>query len=137
MGPGSRCDTLDDHFNDWNWKKICAIGLIFRRKYKFALIEVQECVNNLADFDACLATDELAAWRKDIEAWEEDRSRPNPFEDRATTTMTQAAVRLALSMAEATEIERGNNVSLHNDILPSVLISSGLELEDQKLRRDF
>jgi hypothetical protein len=51
--------------------------------------------------------------------------------------MTQAAVRLALSMAEATEIERGNNVSLHDDISPSVLISSGLELEDQQLCRDF
>ncbi|KAF9485772.1 hypothetical protein BDN70DRAFT_795106, partial [Pholiota conissans] len=21
MGPGFRRDTLDDHFNDWNWKK--------------------------------------------------------------------------------------------------------------------
>jgi hypothetical protein len=21
MGPGSRCNTLDNHFNDWNWKK--------------------------------------------------------------------------------------------------------------------
>ncbi|KAG2054360.1 hypothetical protein BDR06DRAFT_1050155 [Suillus hirtellus] len=26
MGPGSRHDTLDNHFNDWNWKKICAMG---------------------------------------------------------------------------------------------------------------
>ncbi|KAG1855222.1 hypothetical protein F4604DRAFT_1883241 [Suillus subluteus] len=137
MGPGSRRDTLDDHFNDWNWKKICAMGLIFRRKYKFALIEVQEHVNNLTDFEASLATDELAAWRKDIEAWEEDRSQPNPFEDRAMTTMTQAAVPLALSMAEATEIERSNNVSLHDDILPSMLISSGLELEDQQYRLEF
>ncbi|KAG1888854.1 hypothetical protein F4604DRAFT_1877293 [Suillus subluteus] len=137
MGPGSRRDTLDDHFNDWNWKKICAMGLIFRRKYKFALIEVQERVNDLTDFEASLATDELATWRKDIEAWEEDRSRPNPFEDRAMTTMTQAAVRLALSMAEATEIERGNNVSLHDDISPSVPISSGLELEDQQRRLEF
>ncbi|KAG1767726.1 hypothetical protein EV702DRAFT_1050261 [Suillus placidus] len=132
MGPGSRHDTLDDHFNDWNWKKICAMGLIFRRKYKFALIEVQEHVNDLIDFEASLATDELAKWRKDIEAWEKDCSRPNPFEDRAMTTMTQAAVHLALSMAEATEIERGNNLSLHNDILPS-----GLELEDQQRCLEF
>lgn len=26
MGPGSRRDTIDDHFNDWNWKKVCAMG---------------------------------------------------------------------------------------------------------------
>jgi hypothetical protein len=27
MGPGSRRDTLDDHFGDMNWKKICDLGL--------------------------------------------------------------------------------------------------------------
>lgn len=26
MGPGSRRDTLDDHFGDWNWKKIVKMG---------------------------------------------------------------------------------------------------------------
>ncbi|KAG1732168.1 hypothetical protein EDB19DRAFT_1831477, partial [Suillus lakei] len=57
MGPGSRRDTLDDHFNDWNWKKICAMGSIFHRKYNFALIEVQERVDDLNDFEASLATD--------------------------------------------------------------------------------
>jgi len=27
MGPGSRRDTLDDHFGDWNWKKVVAFGM--------------------------------------------------------------------------------------------------------------
>ena len=27
MGPGSRRDTLDDHFGDYNWRKISAIGM--------------------------------------------------------------------------------------------------------------
>lgn len=26
MGPGSRRDTLDDHFGDWNWKKTTLMG---------------------------------------------------------------------------------------------------------------
>jgi hypothetical protein len=26
MGPGSRRDTLDDHFGDWNWKKVAGLG---------------------------------------------------------------------------------------------------------------
>lgn len=26
MGPGSRRDTLDDLFGDWNWRKICGFG---------------------------------------------------------------------------------------------------------------
>ena len=27
MGPGSRRDTLDDHFGDFNWKKIIKMGI--------------------------------------------------------------------------------------------------------------
>ncbi|KAG1845844.1 hypothetical protein F4604DRAFT_1688611 [Suillus subluteus] len=81
MGPGSRYDTLDDHFNDLNWEKICVI-------------------------------DELTEWRKEIEAWEAEHSQPNPFEGSATTTMTQAAVCLALSTAEATEIEHSAVLNL-------------------------
>jgi hypothetical protein len=26
MGPGSRREVLDDHFGDWNWKKVTAFG---------------------------------------------------------------------------------------------------------------
>lgn len=29
MGPGSRRDTLDDHFGDWNWKKIVSFGKFY------------------------------------------------------------------------------------------------------------
>ena len=28
MGPGSRRDTLDDHFSDWNWKKTTGMGAL-------------------------------------------------------------------------------------------------------------
>lgn len=40
MGPGSRRDTLDDHFGDWNWKKVVAMG-----EY-FLLTEVFKAPNN-------------------------------------------------------------------------------------------
>lgn len=29
MGPGSRRDMLDDHFGDWNWKKVVRLGECF------------------------------------------------------------------------------------------------------------
>jgi hypothetical protein len=29
MGPGSRRDTLDDHFGDYNWRKITAFGIYY------------------------------------------------------------------------------------------------------------
>ncbi|KAG1856429.1 hypothetical protein F4604DRAFT_1931841 [Suillus subluteus] len=132
MGPGSRRDTLDDHFNDWNWKKVCSMGTTLLRKYKAAIPEVEECASDLKEFEAALDPDQLATWQKEIEMWESDRSLTNPFEVKARTTVTQAAVRLALLKAEAEEIEHGEHISLENDISPSVLILSGMELEDQQ-----
>ncbi|KAG1727454.1 uncharacterized protein EDB91DRAFT_1239524 [Suillus paluster] len=32
MGPGSRRNTLDDHFSDWNWKKVVGLGTTLLRK---------------------------------------------------------------------------------------------------------
>ena len=29
MGPGTRRNTLDDHFGDWNWKKTIKLGMSF------------------------------------------------------------------------------------------------------------
>jgi hypothetical protein len=29
MSPGHRRDTLDDHFSDWNWKKVVGMGESF------------------------------------------------------------------------------------------------------------
>ncbi|KAG1872264.1 hypothetical protein F4604DRAFT_1881048 [Suillus subluteus] len=135
MGPGSRRDTLDDHFNDWNWKKVCLMGKTLARKVKAALPERLERTCDLYDFEAALDPSQLACWKQDIEAWESDRSKPNPFELKVTT-VSQASVRLALSKAEADEMERGTSMSLHDDISPSMLISSGLELKHQHhLRR--
>lgn len=39
-------------------------------------------------------------------------------------------MRLELARLEATELESGTHTSLHEDISPSVLISSGLDLEE-------
>ncbi|KAG1878448.1 hypothetical protein C8R48DRAFT_745161 [Suillus tomentosus] len=129
MGPGSRQDTIDDHFNDWNWKKVCAMGAILLRKYKAAVPEAEECARDLDKFEAALDTDQLAGWRTDIEMWELDRSLPNPFEVKAGATVTQAAVHLALSKTEAEEIEHGEHMSLDDDVSPLVLVSLGIELE--------
>ncbi|KAG0703197.1 hypothetical protein DFH29DRAFT_981987 [Suillus ampliporus] len=136
MGPGLRRDTLDNHFNDWNWKKVCSMGKTLACKFKAALPEVSECNRDLNYFKAALDPSQLACWKQSIEAWESDRSQPNPFEPKVTT-ISQASVQLALSKAEADEIERGTSMSLHNDISPSVLVLSGLELEDQQYAKNI
>ncbi|KAG1828599.1 hypothetical protein DFJ58DRAFT_876965 [Suillus subalutaceus] len=53
--------TLDDHFGDWNWKKV--VGLAFQ------------------ELDEALAPETTEAWKVEIESWEEnpnDSSVTNP-----------------------------------------------------------
>lgn len=40
MGPGLRQDTLDDHFGDWNWKKVTALG-VFCFSFNFLCLTQQ------------------------------------------------------------------------------------------------
>lgn len=46
--------------------------------------------------------------------------------------MTQAAVRRQLAEKEAVDLQAGVDVSLHADISPSLLIASGIDLQDQQ-----
>jgi hypothetical protein len=48
------------------------------------------------------------------------------------SVITLASVRLALAKEEEQSLQSGACISLHEDCSPSILISSGLELEEQQ-----
>ncbi|KAG1825473.1 uncharacterized protein BJ212DRAFT_1443612 [Suillus subaureus] len=131
MGPGSRCDMLDDHFSNWNWKKVTMFGRTLKRKMEEAPKWKWEHCAALDELEATIQPGLLDEWRLEVEAWEEDNTKPNPFDSRVTS-ITQAGVRAQLIKLEAQELEVGNDCSLHADVSPSILISSGIELEDQQ-----
>ncbi|KAG2115716.1 uncharacterized protein F5147DRAFT_743324 [Suillus discolor] len=133
MGPGSRRDTLDDHFGDWNWKRVVQLGRLTARKLANAVEQKADHQRELLELESCLQAQDISEWRIDIEAWELDRMQPNPFKVRVAPE-TQAAIRLELARIEAAELESGTNVSLHAEVPPSVLISSAIDLEDQQRR---
>ncbi|KAG1889045.1 uncharacterized protein F5891DRAFT_1131886 [Suillus fuscotomentosus] len=134
MGPGARRDTLNDQFSNWNWKKITALGktmlrkmteaVIAQKEHRLALWELESSIN-----DSEVGAASLAAWRTEIEAWEMDCSQPNPFQ-RRVGAMTQATVRLELAQRDANELEDRSAISLHAEVTCSVLISTGIDLED-------
>ncbi|KAG1719439.1 uncharacterized protein EDB91DRAFT_1240601 [Suillus paluster] len=138
MGPGARRDTLNDQFSDWNWKKIMALGktmlrkiteaIVAEKEHRLALWELESSIN-----DSEVGAASLAAWRTEIEAWEMDRSQCNPFQPRVGA-MTQASVRLELAQRDANELEDGSAISLHSEVTCSVLISTGIDLEDAQCR---
>lgn len=101
MGPGSRRDILDDHFGDWNWRKVCNLGMycisfclsrthlsllgpLLLRKLKEAIPERDQHIFNLRDFEEAIPPASLTAWQVMITEWEQDRSKPNPFESEAS-----------------------------------------------------
>ncbi|KAJ7691221.1 hypothetical protein B0H14DRAFT_3532032 [Mycena olivaceomarginata] len=104
MGLGSRCDTLDDHFNDWNHKKIIAMGHTLRRKMEVAVPEMVKTREALADLEESLGTKVVEEWTAMALEWEADIAQPNPFETQRRDTHA-AEVRAELA-AEAAARER-------------------------------
>ncbi|KAG1784916.1 uncharacterized protein HD556DRAFT_1435299 [Suillus plorans] len=141
MGPGTRRDTLDDHFGDWNWKKTTTLdsqGRTLKRKMENTIKWEREHRVALYDLEGTIQPALLDEWGTEVEMWEEDNTRPNPFESKLAP-ITQAAVRSQLAELEAQELREGINHSLDDNVSPSVLISGGIELEDlqQRLKRDI
>ncbi|KAG1861286.1 hypothetical protein F4604DRAFT_1684097 [Suillus subluteus] len=111
---GSRCDTLDDHFGDFNWKNLL-------QKLKAAIPERDQHQCDFNEFNKTLITErmeEVAMWKQGVEKWEADTVSDKPFQP------DNSKKRLESSSS-------GINSSLHNEISPAVLISSGIGIEEE------
>ncbi|KAG1726729.1 uncharacterized protein EDB91DRAFT_1061499 [Suillus paluster] len=136
MGPGAQQETLDDYFGDSNWKKVVGLGVTMLRKMKDALPEQENHCEAFEDLNDGLRGEygaTLEQWREQVEAWEHDAAQPNPFEQKAES-ITMASVRLELAREDQVDLQTGTYLALHKDCTPSVLISTGLELEEQQWR---
>ncbi|KIK78259.1 hypothetical protein PAXRUDRAFT_36671 [Paxillus rubicundulus Ve08.2h10] len=130
MGPGNRHDMLDDHFSNWNWKKVCALGTTLQQKLKEeeAIPKRDQHMLDLAEFEKAIPPANLNKWRHSVENWEADDSKPNPFEVKAST-ITAVSVWLELAQSNAADLKQGVDISLHPNMSPSNLIVIGIELE--------
>ncbi|KAF8125287.1 hypothetical protein EV363DRAFT_1402521 [Boletus edulis] len=133
MGSGSRRDTLDDFFGDWNWKKTTGLHDALLTKLKEAVMQRHHQCIALQELEAALPLGRVSQWTAEVEAWEADRERANPFQ-RKREVVTQAKIRLELAKEEAKLLQEGDDISLDSEVSPSVLISTGLDLEDQQRR---
>ncbi|KAJ7714022.1 hypothetical protein B0H16DRAFT_1742933 [Mycena metata] len=133
MGPGTRRDTLDDHFNDWNHKKIIALGYQLRKKMLNAVPEMVKTRLALADMEESLGTEAVATWTEMAERWEENSGNPNPFETQQKDEHL-AKVRSDLA-AEAAQREAeggGDANDVRGDMHITELLAMGLQLEEQQ-----
>ncbi|KAJ2921594.1 hypothetical protein H1R20_g15500, partial [Candolleomyces eurysporus] len=131
MGPGTRRDTLDYHFGDYNWRKIIRLGDSLLKKLVTATSEVAEHVIAHQELEATIDPDQLQSWMEAMLAWELDPTSPNPYEV-AVKTPTQAAVRRQLAEEEERALKMGADVSLSDEVSPCSLIAMGIDLEGEQ-----
>ncbi|KAJ7475064.1 hypothetical protein B0H11DRAFT_1728060 [Mycena galericulata] len=130
MGPGSRRDTLDDHWGHWNWQKIVGLGLLLKKRLLNAVAERNYQRDSLATFTAN-QVEHVPMWKAAVEEFEADNSKPNPYEI-PKSGVSEHDVRLEFAQEEAEEAARGIP-AIHN-VSPSAFILAGLDLEEQQRR---
>ncbi|KAJ6479858.1 hypothetical protein C8R45DRAFT_906215 [Mycena sanguinolenta] len=133
MGPGFRRDTLDDHFNDWNHKKIIALGYMLRRKVETAVPQMVKTRQALQDMNESVGPLALAKWVEMAELWEADIAKPNPFETiRKDQHVAKVRAELAVEAAERQQLGKEDEGAVRGDMHISELIAMGLQLEEQQ-----
>lgn len=78
MGPGSRHDTLDDHWSHWNWQKLIGLGALIKRRLLAAIAEHNVQMVALETFTSN-QIEHVAQWKADVDAFEADSSKPSPY----------------------------------------------------------
>ncbi|KAK0493265.1 hypothetical protein EDD18DRAFT_1310625 [Armillaria luteobubalina] len=132
MGPGSRRDTLDDHFGDYNWQKIIIMAQTICQRYKDAFSAHAQHVVKFISFEDALRQEHSTAideWRKIVLLWESDHSQVNPFAP-LLCSVTENAVHLELAQEEKEE----TSIEICHDVSPSEFIAQGLQLEEAQVR---
>ncbi|EEC00016.1 hypothetical protein MPER_00146, partial [Moniliophthora perniciosa FA553] len=79
MGPGSRHDTLDDHWGHWNWKKLTGLGALLLKRLRLAL-EWRGKAQELYNSYSANQISHVKTWKKMVHDFEADSSNLNPYE---------------------------------------------------------
>ena len=99
MGPASCRETINDHFNDWNHKKVIGFGACGERSHsshkvnlvdshlgptllrrlKNAVLGRGEHVTNFLEFTESLPPDRVLEWTEMVEKWDRNNNETNPF----------------------------------------------------------
>ncbi|KAG0693366.1 hypothetical protein DFH29DRAFT_985501 [Suillus ampliporus] len=129
----------NDHFGDWNWKKVVNLGASLSCKMKEATLEKAAFHVAFEELNNALTEKHCIAWKAKVEKWEDnpnDAHVPNPFEPKSVV-ITQAGACLKLVQLEVWELERGVDVSLHPEVSPSVFVGLGLDLEEEQFMKSL
>ncbi|KAG6836052.1 hypothetical protein H0H93_011949 [Arthromyces matolae] len=131
MGPGARHDTIDDHFNDLNWKKTTQFGEHMFKKIREAAAESREHSLVFEEFNNSVPEDVRDDWTAQVEAWESDSSLKNPYFN-TSNAPSESEVRLQLAKEVAAREGNSDDDTTASHVHGSVMIATGLGLEEEQ-----
>ncbi|KAF9470706.1 hypothetical protein BDN70DRAFT_939490 [Pholiota conissans] len=129
MGPGARKETLNDHWNGWNLRKVVGFRTLFLKRFRDACMMRKKHAEIFQTFTETFKVETIAKWRKMVDDWIDDRTKPNPYEEPNNTTTLQD-VRLELAKEDAEAASSG--ISPPHKISLTEFLTDGLELEEQQ-----
>ncbi|KIJ99026.1 hypothetical protein K443DRAFT_8698 [Laccaria amethystina LaAM-08-1] len=135
MGPAARHDTLNDHWNRWNFRKIAGFRILFLKRLKEVFKMSAKQTDVFDKLSATFAPETVKKWEAMVVAWNANPMAPNPYKEPKSGTTLQD-VRLQLAREEAAQVATGN-APRHKISLPAFLII-GFELEETQylIRRE-
>ncbi|KAJ6462254.1 hypothetical protein C8R47DRAFT_1225566 [Mycena vitilis] len=127
-GPGARRDTLDVHFQYWNWKKTVGLGRTLLDRMKRYLPLMLDTRAAWVDIEASFPPAVIEEWTAVAVLWESDDRKPNPF--RSTVKHESLpAVRLKLAVIASEDVIHER---VRGDMHETEMLSMGLQLEEQQ-----
>ncbi|KAJ2921118.1 hypothetical protein H1R20_g15975, partial [Candolleomyces eurysporus] len=130
MASGGRHESLNDHFNGSNLRKMVGLRSLLPKKLREAAEMKEQHQTAFTKLSATFSDEVKTEWVNMVSQWESDpRKHPNPYEDSKMDTTLQD-VRLQMAKEDAEEAARGA-ISAHQTSISSFLIT-GIELEEQQ-----
>ncbi|KIM82772.1 hypothetical protein PILCRDRAFT_7683 [Piloderma croceum F 1598] len=130
MVPGHRWETLDDCCGWVNWRKTMGLGNLLLKRLLVAIPHAIQTCNDIVALTSSLRAenpDELTAMENELQAWEADKSKPDPYRlPKSNVTLTQ--VRLVMAEEEKVRAEEG--ATYVHDVSAGAFLLLGTEIQN-------
>ncbi|GJF00735.1 CxC2 domain-containing protein [Phanerochaete sordida] len=131
MGPGSRHDTLEDHFHWSNFTRLAGLGKLLGKRLKTALLGFTVHHRLFDEFSSGIDDHYKDSWTAQLLAYEQDETLPDPYHVEPSG-LTEKEIKLRLAAQEDKDASEGRP-SLHQ-VTPSNMLVELLEIEELKRR---
>ncbi|KAJ7050750.1 hypothetical protein C8F01DRAFT_1263635 [Mycena amicta] len=135
MGEGNRQDTIEDKLDYLNFSKNVGQAGTLKRKLLIAIAERDKQKDEFAILDKTIDPVLRRDWQRQVDLWNVDQSRPNPYLlDEGQLGPTEAQVAADLKKAELEELRAGRTRLTEGKVTMTGFVQAGLQLGDLQER---